>query len=484
MKLTGIFGRLALSNLILLALIAFFIIYVFHKTEHIHRILHQVTSVNLPVIADSDKLVISVQRMNEFRLKYLITGDKGFFERFYSFKNETDGLIEKISLSVDGRMKTGIYSSIANIYTDFALMSEEHINSLNDKEAEHSEQLRYTIESLSEKLTFEIGLLRNTADSEWQNSLERSNKMIENLLYRTLLFMVACIFGAAAVAFFNTQTIAVPLRKLGEKTNDVAAGQFPDKFQLSAPDEINKLASDFNIMISRLKESREQKEEFVSNVSHELKTPLSSIKEATQMLKEGVFKDDPESSEKLLDIINTESERLITSVNGIIEISRLDINNAPYEMKPCSISSILNDIIKKTGPIAARKKITISSKIDENLPDVFADNETISLAAENLISNALKYTPENGEIVVSAKKTDEHLMLISVKDNGRGISEADLPHIFERYRRAKNQQGDVKGTGLGLAIAKKIITRHGGEIWAKSKTGEGSEFLFTLPLSF
>ncbi|QAR32591.1 HAMP domain-containing histidine kinase [Geovibrio thiophilus] len=480
MKLTGIFGRLALTNLILLVLISYFIIYVFHKTEQINTILHEVTSVHLPVMGDSEKLISAVQRMNEFRLKYQVTGDRDFFDRFAGFKSEADSVNGRLAEVVMGKSKSDIYDRVNELYTAFSEMSESQINGREHNYAETNRQL----EDVSFKLDEHINLLKNTADSEWRSLLERSNRMVGKVVHKSVLFMVSCIVGAAAVAFFNTRTIARPLRKLGEKTNEVAAGIFPDRFSLEAPYEIERLASDFNIMIARLKESREQKEEFVSNVSHELKTPLSSIKEAAQMLKEGAFDNDPESSRRLLDIIDAESERLIASVNGIIEISRLDINDAPYEMKPCSVGRILRNIVTKTEPIASGKKIAVVCDIPDDLPDVSADREMISRAAENLIGNALKYTPEKGEINISVKKTGERLLLVSVKDNGRGIAEADLPHIFERYRRGRNQQGDVKGTGLGLAIAKKIISRHGGEIWANSRPGEGSEFLFTLPLSF
>lgn len=480
MKLTGIFGRLALTNLILLVLISYFIIYVFHKTEQIHRILHEVTAVHLPVMAAADKLSASVLRMNEFRLKYQVTADKDFFDRFSGFKSEADEVNAHLAETVMGKSKSDIYDRVNELYTAFAEMSEAQISG---RERDYAGTNR-EIEDISSKLTQQIKLLKDTADSEWRSKLERSSRMVERVLHRSVLFMAVCILGAAAVAFFNTRSIARPLQRLGEKTNEVAAGRFPDRFSLKAPYEIERLASDFNIMIARLKESREQKEEFVSNVSHELKTPLSSIKEAAQMLREGAFESDPESSRRLLEIIDTESERLIASVNGIIEISRLDINDVPYEMQRCKVGLILRDIARKIAPIASGKKINVTLDIPDDLPDVYADAEMIGRAAENLIGNALKYTAESGEINISVKKTDERLLLVSVKDNGRGIAEADLPHIFERYRRGRNQQGDVKGTGLGLAITKKIISRHGGEIWANSRPGKGSEFLFTLPLSF
>ncbi len=480
MKLTGIFGRLALTNLILLVLISYFIIYVFHKTEQIHRILHEVTSVHLPVMADSDKLNTYVQRMNEFRLKYQITGDRDFLDRFTGFRNEAATVNARLAETVMGKSKSDIYEKVDELFSEFEDMSEAQINNM----AHDTAQTNREIDDASFRLAQQTALLKDTADSEWRSKLERSSRMVEMVLHRSVLFMAVCILGAAAVAFFNTRTIARPLRKLGEKTNEVAAGRFPERFSLRAPYEIENLASDFNIMIARLKESREQKEEFVSNVSHELKTPLSSIKEAAQMLREGAFENEPESSRRLLEIIDAESERLIASVNGIIEISRLDINDAPYEKKRCSVGLILTEIVRKTAPIALNKKINVTVNIAGDLPDVHADAGMIGRAAENLIGNALKYTPENGTVSISAEKTGERLLLVSVKDNGRGISEADLPHIFERYRRGRNQQGDVRGTGLGLAIAKKIISRHGGEIWAKSRPGEGSEFLFTLPLSF
>jgi two-component system sensor histidine kinase GlrK len=480
MKFTGIFGRLAITNIILLIFISIFLVYVFHKTEQIQTMLHEVTAVNLPIISDTVSLNESVQRINEFRLKYILTGDEDFLEAYKSYRNQADETLRQLHSIVAGENKLKSLKEVSSGYERFKTISDSQIE-LHRVNPEHVSSI---INTVSMKLESDIQVLREIADKERQSILRRSGRMVDRLQSRSIIFMVLCMVAAGAVAFFNTRTIAVPLMKLGEKTNEIAAGRFPEKFSFNAPDEIKKLAADFNIMITRLKEGREQKEEFVSNVSHELKTPLSSIKEAALMLKEDVIKNDPESSQKLLEIIEAETERLIGSVHSIIEISKLDINDAPYDIRKCDMKSVINDIVSKTAPIARSKKIAVIVDIDEKLPSAAADPEIIGLTVENIISNALKYTPEKGEIVISAVETDERMMLISVKDNGRGIDEDELSHIFERYRRGRNQSGGIKGTGLGLAIAKKIVARHGGDIWVKSKTGEGSEFLFTLPLSY
>jgi two-component system sensor histidine kinase GlrK len=269
---------------------------------------------------------------------------------------------------------------------------------------------------------------------------------------------------------------------LSERAKEVAGGKFGEPLKISSPPEIKELADTFNMMCERLKELDQMKIDYISHLSHELRTPLTVIKEASSMLKEGVFSKAPEKQEDLFVLIKAECERLILSVNRILDFSRMEAGKMFFSFQKASLRPIIEKNILKLSPLTQKKKMDITLEIPEDIPSLRMDRERIEEVFENLLSNALKFTMEGGKITVSVKNNNENNTVeISVSDNGRGIPEDGLMQVFDKFKRVDDKRGAIRGTGMGLAIVRHIINAHGGHIWVKSKVGEGSIFTFSLP---
>jgi two-component system sensor histidine kinase GlrK len=211
---------------------------------------------------------------------------------------------------------------------------------------------------------------------------------------------------------------------------------------------------------------------------------LTAIKEATGMLIEGTYADTPAKQKELLAITEEECERLIDSVNQILDLSRMEAKMMDYQLRRSDILQVIQKSVLKLAPIARRKKIDLQLKPPSDLPLAKLDEERISQLMENLIGNALKFSSEGGKVVLSAsvKNYGKQFVEVAVSDTGCGIPKENLERIFDKFKRIDHGRETDRGTGLGLSIAKHIIADHGGKIWAQSKVGSGSTFYFTLPV--
>ena len=171
---------------------------------------------------------------------------------------------------------------------------------------------------------------------------------------------------------------------------------------------------------------------------------------------------------------------MIEIVNSLLDLSKMEAGMMTYTFEQKDLAPLVNKTIQEMGPLAKSKKINLQVRLAEKLPTINMDSERILQVLRNLIGNAMKFSPDEGQVTVSARSIDGGLE-VSVADTGPGIPAEDLTSIFEKFKQAGSKTSQIKGTGLGLAIAKQIITRHGGKIWAKSGPGGGSTFVFVLP---
>jgi two-component system phosphate regulon sensor histidine kinase PhoR len=233
--------------------------------------------------------------------------------------------------------------------------------------------------------------------------------------------------------------------------------------------------------VTRLKELERMRSEFVANVSHELKTPLTSIIGFVETLKEGAV-EDPENRLRFLDIIDEHSKKLSHLIEDLLFLSKMESGAAGIKKERLDAGRMLQTIIKLFGDRVAAKKIQVRFDMEPAPFLIPVDVKTMDQAFSNLIDNAIKYNRENGEITVRARYEDGRAVL-RIKDTGVGIPPSDLDRVFERfYRVDKSRSRESGGTGLGLAIVKHIVECHGGEVRVESEPQKGSVFIIALPL--
>ena len=236
--------------------------------------------------------------------------------------------------------------------------------------------------------------------------------------------------------------------------------------------------------VTRERELDKMKTDFISVVSHELRTPLTSIKGYTDLLLSGATGEVSELQAEFLGIIQSSTTRLSNLINDILDISRIESGSIQIKHEPIDYRRIVSDTLRLMKAAADEKQISMDASLPESIPPVRGDTDKVTQVLANLVSNAIKYTPQGGWVKVSLEVTGEASVTTCVADSGIGVADEDQPKLFQKFFRADNTSTrEAGGTGLGLVIAKTIIELLGGAIWVESEPGRGSRFSFTLPLS-
>ena len=231
--------------------------------------------------------------------------------------------------------------------------------------------------------------------------------------------------------------------------------------------------------VAREREIEFLKQDFISSISHELRTPLTSIKAYTEtILSDPDMRD--ETKRQFLEIIDEESNRLATLIEGLLEISRIDSGTMTIMREPVDVASLAGQVLTVLQPLADKKNVRLESHIEDELGIMQGDENRIQSALTNLANNAIKFTPRDGRVWLSIRREDEQLV-IEVGDTGMGIPQEALPRIFDRFYRVHHPGEHIQGTGLGLAIVKKIVALHGGRIEVESEVDKGTVFTIYLP---
>ncbi len=235
--------------------------------------------------------------------------------------------------------------------------------------------------------------------------------------------------------------------------------------------------------LERIAEANRLKSEFISIVSHQLRSPLSNLKWSAELLASGRLGEMTGKQPEYLHIIKENIVRMGELVSDLLTVSRIEQGRLPLQKTSFSLKEIVESIIEKFRPYAEASNIKITFEAPDSLPQAFADASQTKSVVENLLDNAIRYIKGKGEIRMVIEDKGNHL-LFSIQDTGVGIPEKDQKHIFQKFFRSANiMKHQTQGSGLGLYIVKSIIEKSGGKIWFKSKEGEGTTFLFTLPVA-
>jgi two-component system, OmpR family, sensor kinase len=296
------------------------------------------------------------------------------------------------------------------------------------------------------------------------------------------------VIEAGLIAFLLALILAYAIsRWVADPLQDVvhAAQTYPDRETKSlsprGPHEVQDLTRAFNSMVSRVEGTQKSQREFVANVSHELKTPLTSIQGFAQAILDGTA-DTPETREQSAQIILNEAGRMHRMVLDLLDLARLDAGTADLKMSAVDVQALLGNIVVKFAPVAQTAGVQLELNLPAGLPALIGDGDRLAQVFTNLIDNALKFTPAGGKVTLAAALAATEMEL-SVSDTGPGISQDALPRLFDRFYQVDVSRagGKAHGAGLGLAIVKEIVEAHGGRISVRSELGHGTTFVIHLP---
>ena len=294
---------------------------------------------------------------------------------------------------------------------------------------------------------------------------------------------------AVLLSLLLAKTMVTPIQSLTKAAEKVAAGDFSETVVNESGDEIGVLTRTFNDMagqlesnIEDLKNAEQMRREFVANVSHELRTPVTSIRSYAETLCDAGDSMDPATEQHFLEVIVGESDRMTKIVQDLLTLSKFDAGSISFDFRQFSFEKSIQDVYNAQLLEAQKHHHNFGLEFRSELPEIIGDRARIEQVLINMLSNAIKYTPDGGRIRMTAG-SGEGTVWCTVRDNGIGIPQKDVPHVFERfYRVDKARSRESGGTGLGLSIAYEIVERHGGTIGVKSEKGKGTAITVTLPI--
>jgi signal transduction histidine kinase len=305
-----------------------------------------------------------------------------------------------------------------------------------------------------------------------------ASQFLERLNQAAVLGALGAIFVALLLGTILARTISRPVREVTKATQLVAGGDLGYQVPVRTRDEIGELAASFNRMSADLAQSNRQRQQMTADIAHDLRTPLSVILGYIEALNSGKLQPTSETFE----IMYSKGQHLQHLIEDLRILALVDAGELLLTRRAVDPKILLEHTALAHMIQAQEKGIKIRVEVNDGTAEFEVDSERMSQVLGNLVSNALRYTPEGGEIVLTARG-DEKESVLEVRDNGAGIASEELPHIFDRFYRSDNSRRQSGESGLGLAIAKSIITAHGGTISVSSTLGEGTTFKIRIPFS-
>jgi two-component system OmpR family sensor kinase/two-component system sensor histidine kinase BaeS len=279
-----------------------------------------------------------------------------------------------------------------------------------------------------------------------------------------------------------SRNLTAPLQRLAIAARRVANRDFCSRVEIEGSAEVSEVARAFNEMASALEQAEHQRQNLVADVAHELRTPLSVLQGNLQAILDDVYPLEKSEISRLYD----ETRLLSRLVGDLRELALADAGQLGLNFQTVDPAPLLQAQIENLALAAEAGEVELKMTVPADLPSIEADPDRVSQIVRNLLVNALQHTPPGGAVTLSAQRQDDRLQ-ISVSDTGEGLSEKDLPHVFDRFWRADRSRTrgkrDDSGSGLGLAIAQSLVKAHGGQIWVESEAHQGSSFHFSLPLA-
>jgi signal transduction histidine kinase len=353
--------------------------------------------------------------------------------------------------------------------------------------SEHWLNLRQRVERLANDLYQQAAGLANRKIAEIDDLIARNASSFQSSRNLVIGVAVGAIVLALLLGFVLAWSVVGPIQRIDARLAGIASGDFSGHVDVENRDELGGLAANVNRMndelrrlYSELEETSRHKSEFLASMSHELRTPLNAIIGFSEVLREEMFGPVNEKQAEYLDDIISSGNHLLSLINDVLDLSKVEAGQVELEVGPFSLRQALERGVVMVREQATEEGVQVELSAGPEVDVVEGDERRIKQVIFNLLSNAVKFTPAGGEVDVSAIRVNGEVR-VSVADTGPGIAPGDHERIFEEFQQTDAGLERLEGTGLGLALSKRLVELHGGRIWLESELGKGSTFVFTLP---
>jgi two-component system sensor histidine kinase GlrK len=472
----GIFQRLTAGYLVVLFLLGASNVYAILKLVQFNTLILNSYNADIRLLDSEKKMVDSIFSQRRYEQKYILTKDPILYNQFLSAKADFERYLAELTLVSASPAKKEVLQKIRESHQHYRLLFDTEVKQMKNIRSYDGQWYKTQKEKAADTILEYVEILENISGKEFHDKTKMVSEGGDLARSVAVISFLVTVLLVILLSFLITRSITKPLLKLVKKTRDIQSGIFECNLDVSAPPEITELAEAFNRMCDRLTEVEKIKTGFFAMISHELRTPITTITEGTSLLLEGTCGLTTEKQNRLLTIIAAESNRLTSLVNSILDLSKMEAGMMEYNFARGNIEPLIEQVINEIAPYAEAKRIHVQHLINTVFPLCRMDSDRMLDVLRNLIGNAVKFTPEKGRITIAANPQNGGLM-VTVSDSGPGIPKEKLLVIFEKYESSDQK----KGTGLGLAIVKHIVAAHGGKVWVESNPGEGSKFVFVLP---
>jgi two-component system sensor histidine kinase GlrK len=474
----SLFARLIIGFLVVLALVSGVSFYALQNLQHVDRITRSILENDMRAGEYEKKLADSLESEMRYESRYFILKDEALYREFEKFAADfaSDLGLALAQARADAAM---IFRDIQQDHEQYHELVEQERGLLKARKPYLHQQFKAKKNQLTERVFASLQLLKTNRDADTYRKVRELAELGARARKTALIITAAALIFVLLLSLVITRSVTQPIGTLKQKTREIAQGKFEGDLKISSPPELRDLAASFNLMCHKLHDLEKVKADFYASMSHELRTPLTCIKEGTGLLLDGVAGTTTEKQRKLLTIVAEESNRLISLVSSLLDLSKMEAGMMTYSLEKSAVAPLIQKAVVEITPLVEAKEIKIETDIAAELPALKVDRERVLQVLRNLLGNAAKFTPKAGKVKVVARPVSSGVE-ISVWDTGPGIAAEKIDAIFDKFQQA-NGASSSNGTGLGLAIAKQIVISHGGQIWAENQPERGSTFFFVLP---
>lgn len=481
----SIFWRLTIGFVAIIALVTAVNLFALHQIRQITELSTQLVSRHYPAIESAKWMIDSLYAQVRNEKKYLAVRDHGFLEHFDDDAKKFRETLAALLIQDMPPEVHKILKEVEALHDDYRILFHSEARLQPVRTLKMSKEYDARRDEIVNRITglLESFIMRH--ESTVETVVNDARRRSEQAGIITKQLGILALFLGLLLAGLATYSILAPLRRLQEHIRQIGQGNFKTSVDVPAPSDLQDLVDSVGIMAKKLQELDDLKAEFVSHITHELRSPMTAIHAGTQLLLEEIPGPVTQAQRETLELMVESSRQLIDMISSLLDLSKIEAGMMEYRIVSTDVKRIIDTAINKIRLLADRERIRLS--IEAPRGPVFApvDDARIQQVLDNLLSNAVKFSREGGAIHLKVEPdAKERVLRISVSDTGRGISPESLPHIFERfYQGTMRARGGAAGTGIGLALAKKVVEAHGGRIWAESELGKGTTMTFVLPLA-